>query len=406
MTPSGFPFPSQSGSSVPGERRSWKVLAAVLLPVLLAGCSTLGAAGPSTSAVKNAATPGRADNRIAVVDLDERIAQNIARLGQSRSFSEIFGEGTASGTVIGLGDVVDIVLLEAPPAVLFGSIGGDTRLALTPPTAQSAAVPQQVVGDDGTLAVPFVGKVQAAGRTPAQLQAEIVRRLNGKAHDPQAIVRIVQNDARNVTIIGDVTAMRRVPLSARGERLLDVLAAAGGPRQPATKTTIQLSRGTTVATMPLDTIVREPSQNIRLQPGDVVSVLFQPYSFIALGAVARNAEVPFEASGLSLAQALGRIGGLRDDRADIRGVFVFRLEDPAALDPSIPRTGEMIDGKLPVIYRLNLSQASSIFVARHFAIRNDDVIYVSSAPGADLQRFLSTVTGAAFSAIAIGNSIK
>jgi len=103
---------------------------------------------------------------------------------------------------------------------------------------------------------------------------------------------------------------------------------------------------------------------------------------------------------------LGRIGGLRDDRADIHGVFVFRLEDPAALDPSVERSGVTIDGKIPVIYRLNLSKASSIFVARNFAIRNDDVIYVSSAPGADLQRFLSTVTGAAFSAIAIGNSIK
>ena len=406
MTPSGFRSPAGSSAASPGERRSWKGLAALLLPVLLAGCSSLGASGPSTSAVKNASDDRRAGDSIAVVDLDERVAQHVAQFGQSRSFAEIFGEGTPTGTVIGLGDVIDIAILEAPPAVLFGSTGNDTRLGLTPPTAQSAAVPQQVVGDDGTIAVPFVGKVQAVGRTPGQLQAEIVRRLNGKAHDPQAIVRIAQNDARNVTIIGDIAAMRRVPLSARGERLLDVLAAAGGPRQPATKTTIQLSRGTTVATMPLDTIVREPSQNIRLQPGDVVSVLFQPYSFIALGAVARNAEVPFEASGLSLAQALGRIGGLRDDRADVRGVFVFRLEDPAALDPSVALPGKTIDGKVPVIYRLNLSQASSIFVARNFAIRNDDVIYVSSAPGADLQRFLSTVTGAAFSAIAIGNAIK
>ena len=46
-----------------------------------------------------------------------------------------------------------------------------------------------------------------------------------------------------------------------------------------------------------------------LQADDVLTVIHQPYSFIALGAVAQNAEVPFEGSGLSLAQALGRIGG-------------------------------------------------------------------------------------------------
>jgi polysaccharide export outer membrane protein len=56
-----------------------------------------------------------------------------------------------------------------------------------------------------------------------------------------------------------------------------------------------------------------------LHPDDVVTALYQPYSFTALGAVGRNAEIDFEGTGLTLTQALGRIGGLRDDRADIKG---------------------------------------------------------------------------------------
>jgi polysaccharide export outer membrane protein len=389
-----------------GNRSPWKLLGALLLSTALTACSALGGAGPSTSAVKQAGTRSQDGSQIAVVELNERVAQQVTQFGRSRSFSEIFGEGAATGTVIGVGDILDVGIIEAPPTVLFGATGGDPRLAINPVTAQSAIVPQQVVGDDGSITIPFVGKVQAAGRTPAELQNEVVKRLAGKAHDPQAVVRIVQNDARNVTVIGEVGAARRAPLSARGERLLDMVAAAGGPKQPVNKTTIQLARGTQVSTMPLESIVRDPAQNIRLQPNDIVTVLFQPYSFIALGAVARNAEIPFEASGLSLAQALGRIGGLRDDRADIRGVFIFRLEDPAALDPSIARTRRAIDGKVPVVYRLNLSEASSIFVARNFAMRNEDIIYVSTAPGADLQRFLSTVSSAVFSAIALGNAVN
>jgi polysaccharide export outer membrane protein len=264
-----------------------------------------------------------------------------------------------------------------------------------------------MVDGAGTINVPFVGSVEVVGRTAAQVEREIVERLDGRAHQPQAIVRLVQNQARNVTIIGEVGASRRVPVTAQGERLLDVLAAAGGPRQPVGKTTVQLSRSGLSTSMSLDAIIRDPEQNIRVQPDDVVTVTFQPYSFIALGAVAQNAEVPFEGAGLTLAQALGRIGGLRADLADVSGVFVFRLEDPAALDPSLLEGARrMEDGRIPVIYRLNLRQPTSFFASQGFAVRDDDLLYISTAPGADLQRFLTTLSSVAFSTIGISDALR
>ena len=109
---------------------------------------------------------------------------------------------------------------------------------------------------------------------------------------------------------------------------------------------------------------------------------------------------------ITLAQALGRIGGLREDRADIRGVFVFRLEDPAALDPALASGVQLTEGgKVPVIYRLNLADASGFFVAQDFPVRDEDVLYVSSAPLVDLQRFIATLSGFAFSTIAIGSAL-
>jgi len=234
----------------------------------------------------------------------------------------------------------------------------------------------------------------------------IVARLAGRAHSPQAIVRLAQNDSRAMTVMGEVGATRRLPLTPRGERLLDVLAAAGGSRQPVAKTTIQLTRGTRTAAMPLDAIVRDPAQNVTVQPGDIVTAIFQPYSFIALGAVGQNAEVPFEGGGISLAQALGRVGGLRDDRANVRGVFVFRLEHPEALPQDVATTARRTaDGLVPVVYRLDLGQATSLFAAQDFAIRDKDVLYVSNAPIADLQKFLSIVSSAAFSVTGINNAL-
>lgn len=375
----------------------------LMLVAPLAACSSLGSSGPSASAIRNADGHSYSGGGIVIVDLDDQTVKRAANYIRSRSLAEVFGNSPPVGTVIGRGDVIDVMIWEAPPAVLFG--GGGGLLASAP--GQGVTIPQQMVGDTGTINVPFVGTIEVAGRTNAEVEREIVSRLAGRAHQPQAVVRLVQNEARNVTIVGEVGASRRVPITARGERLLDILASAGGPRQPVAKTTVQLSRAGVTTSMALDAIIRDPAQNIRVQPDDVVTVTFQPYSFIALGAVSQNAEVPFEGAGLTLAQALGRIGGLRADMADISGVFVFRLEEPAAIDPAIVQSARRTeDGRIPVIYRLNLRDPASFFAAQSFAVRDDDLLYVSTALGADLQRFLATLSSVAFSTIAIGDAIR
>jgi polysaccharide export outer membrane protein len=403
-----FPIASSGDRASPpsGALARLRGPAAGLLALALAACQSLGASGPSTGAVRHAEGEGYSGSEITLVDLNGAALERLSAFGHSRSFAEVFGQGAPATSVIGNGDVIDVAIWEAPPAILFGATGMDPRLAANP-VAQSASIPQQMVGDDGVISIPFVGSLQVGGRTTAEVEREIVRRLVGKAHQPQAIVRVVQNETRTVTVLGDVAASRRIALSARGERLLDALASAGGPRQPVGKTTVQIARAGTAAAMPLETVIREPAQNIRLKADDVVTVLFQPYSFIALGAVTNNAEIPFEGSGLTLAQALGRIGGLRDERADIRGVFIFRMEDPGAVDPAIAANAtKTVDGRVPVIYRLNLGDASGLFAAQDFAIRDDDVLYVSNAPGADLQRFVQTLSSMAFSTIAIGNAVN
>ncbi|MCY1670969.1 polysaccharide export protein [Novosphingobium sp. SL115] len=382
------------------------MLRAAGLVMLLAGtaaCSSLGASGPSTGAINKADTRPLADARIQIVDVSDAVARRIIASGQTALFSDALGEGQPVGNVIGKGDVLDISVWEAPPAVLFGSISSDARLA-SAASMRSTTIPEQMVDTTGRIVIPFAGALNVAGRSTHQVESDIVSRLSGKAHDPQAIVRIVRNASANVTVVGDVASSARVPLTARGERLLDVLAGAGGVRQPVGKTMIQISRSDRTVSLPLEQIIRDPRQNVRMQPDDVVTAYFQPYSFIAMGATGSNAEVNFESTGITLAQALGRIGGLRDDKANPRGVFIFRLEDPAALDAaSAASTARTPDGKVPVIYRIDLSDPASFFVAQGFPVRNKDVVYVSSAPVSDLQKFVNIVSSMAFSIVGITN---
>lgn len=346
---------------------------AVFLPVtLLTGCVAGGlpASGPSERAVvsaKSAALPN-----IEVVTVTPEVTRRLLADRAKTRFSEAWGATPKPGNVLGFGDVVELSVWEAPPATLFGVTLGDARQNGGMSTARNAVLPEQVVNAAGEITVPFVGAVPAAGRTLEQLQADVAQRLQGKANQPQVLARVLRNVSSNVTVVGEVAQAQRLPITAKGERLLDALAAAGGVRQPVGKMSLQVTRGSTVLTQPLEQVIAEPAENILLQPGDVVTALYQPFSLTVLGATGSNREVDFEAQGISLAQALGRVNGLQDYRADARGVFIFRYE-----------TGR------PVVYRVDLKDAAAFFVAQDFPMRHKDVLYVANSPAVELQKFLN-----------------
>tara|TARA_B110001454_G_C12718974_1_gene433859 strand:- start:710 stop:1798 length:1089 start_codon:yes stop_codon:yes gene_type:complete len=358
-------------------------------------------------AVKSAENQAVANADIKIVEVTDAVARQVIASGRSALFSEALGDGYPVGAIVGKGDVLDIAIWEAPPAALFGAAGGDARLSSSSSTARGTSLPEQMVNSDGRITIPFAGSIPAAGRAPQQIERDIAGRLKGMAHQPQVIIRLVRNATPNVTIVGDVTNSARVPLTAKGERLLDILAAAGGVKQPVGKTTIQITRGEKVASLPLEAVIKDPQQNIRLQPDDVVTALFQPYSFTALGATGTNAEINFEGTGITLVQALGRVGGLQDQRADVKGVFVFRLEEPSALDPAIANGAQTTpDGKIPVIYRVDMKNPATFFIAQGFPIRNRDVLYVSNAPLADMQKFVNIIASVVYPIIAVQNATK
>ena len=386
------------------------LIAALLLS--LGACSSLGASGPTSRAVHAAPGRGLGNADIKIVDVTDAVTRQVLQANSGLLFSEVLGDAPPIGSIVGRGDVLGITIWEAPPAALFGTqaaFGTNSTaaiLATSSGSTQQTALPEMMVDSDGRIQIPFAGSIQAEGRTPSQIERKIAGRLAGKAHDPQIIVRLVRNANANVTVVGDVAENTRVTLTPRGERLLDVLATAGGVKQPVGKMTIQITRGDRVVSLPLETVILNPSQNIRLQSDDVVTALYQPFSFTSLGAAGTSAEIPFEGTGLTLAQALGRIGGLKDDRANTRGVFIFRLENPTALDPAIAATARRTpDGRIPVIYRVDMSNPATFFVAQSFPIRNKDVLYVSNAPLSDIQKFVQIVSGMAFTVIGLGQAI-
>lgn len=386
-------------------------LALALATGLVAGCASVGSSGPSTGRVTKAGQQYIEASGIKIVDVTDTVARRLSDLNRPPLFSQELGGGFVEPTVIGPGDVVDITIVEAPPAVLFSNTVSAAQLitgtSLRPNTVSSGLeLPQQMVDLDGRISIPFAGSIQAAGRTPQQIEREIISRLRGKAHDPQAVVRRVTNATDTVTVLGDVGQSGRIPLTAKGERILDVLASAGGAKQSLSKSVIQITRGDHSLTLPLATVVSDARQNIVLEPNDVVTIYFQPYTFTVLGATGTNAEVPLEGTTVTLSQALGRVGGLQDNRADIRGVFLFRFEDPRALDPALVAGARTTaDGKIPVIYRVDMKNPATLLVAQTFPIKNKDVLYVANAPLTDFAKFVGIVSSLTYTVVNLGTTV-
>ncbi|HQS02998.1 MAG: polysaccharide biosynthesis/export family protein [Halothiobacillus sp.] len=368
------------------------------VPLLfLQGCAStaqwLPSSGPSASVIKEDAQKPNPD--IHLINIDDVVLHQLQEARKHASFSTQFKDDLGASYLVGAGDVLAISLWEAPPATLFSSgaaiaLGGNA-------TTQMISFPEQMVSAKGDIEIPFAGSIHATGLTPTQIQTAIEKRLAGKAHDPQVLVRMANNATSTVTIVGDVGKSLRMPLTARGERLLDALAAAGGVRQSVDKETIQLSREGHVLSMPLERVIQEPTQNVQLMPGDVVTVLNRPLKLTVLGATTENKELDFESQGISLAQTLARVGGLQDTRADAGGVFVFRFESPeslGSLSDNLPLTS---DGKLPVVFELNLRQPASMLLAQNFMMHDKDVVYVANSPGAELQKFLNILTSSIYS---------
>jgi polysaccharide export outer membrane protein len=365
-----------------------------LAAALLCGCAGfLPGVGPSRAEIQRAEPPAGFP-QIQVVDVDDAVTRALVAQRTQHLFSETLRSAQKTERTVGAGDELEVSIWEAAPATLFTT--SELQLPGSIATAHATTLPAQMVDDDGYIVVPFAGRILAAGKTLTAIEAEIVDRLTGKANQPQVIVRMTHNLAANATVVGEVTTSTRVPLLPGNDHLLDALAAAGGVKQPVNKMTIQVTRADSVYSLPLETIIRDPRQNVILQPGDVVTALFQPYSFDALGATGKNEEINFETQGISLAQALARSGGLIDQRSNPLGVFIFRFEPQNALNWPHQPVQTTPEGYVPVVYRIDLNEPSSFFAMQGFPIQNRDVLYVSNAPSSELQKFLNLLFTAAY----------
>ena len=257
------------GAILTSASQSWAKIAAGFLALCCAGCSSImPASGPQSHEVQTAQhdlVP--ASLPYALVRLSPEVVRVLGRY--TPRLSSAFADRTPPKAFrFGIGDIVSVTIFEAAAGGLFTS---DTGVR----AGNFVTIPNQAVDENGNIAVPYAGEIPAKGRTPVEIQNVIVDRLKARALEPQVVVALATQNTSLVSVLGDVRSAGRFPASPSGERILDLIARAGGPGVQGYDMWVSLERKGHRASVPFGALMYEPANNIYVLPNDVI-YLYQP----------------------------------------------------------------------------------------------------------------------------------
>lgn len=292
------------------------------------------------------------------------------------------GKGGPPDIPLGYGDVVQVSIFEAQSGGLFIPSDAGSR------PGNYVTLPNQTIDRSGTVSVPYAGRIQAAGRLKEEVERDVEDKLANRAIEPQVVITTVTSNSSQVAVLGDVTTPTRVELNSSGERILDVLSQAGGLKTAGIETNITLQRRGKTATVPYETLLKNPAENIYVAPDDTVFADHQRRTFVAFGANGQNGRFDFEDTDLSLAEGIAKAGGLSDSQANPAQVLLYRLVEKKTLQDMHINMSAFHDAKVPVIFRANLRDPAGFFAAQKFALADKDILYSSNAGSIELLKFL------------------
>lgn len=376
---------------------------------VLNGCSFIPGAGPFRGDVKDDASihhePDEADresHRYVLLEVSRKVMSTLDSEDSQLldEYSTWPSDTAPDNLLVGVGDSLNIAIYESKTGGLFIPEEAGVR------PGNFINLPLQIVDQSGKITVPYAGQIHVAKKSLAQIEQEIVDALKSKAIDPQVIVTYGDRGGSEISILGDVNSARRYPLNFSGERILDAIARAGGPKSPGYETYVALQRGGSETTISLDVLVENPIKNIYLKPNDTVYLYREPSMYMVFGAAGNNGRYEFQKRRILLSEAMGKADGLQFNQADAKEVFLYRYTDRASLEKLVALVDDSWDSfgkRVPTIYRFNLRDPNGLFLAQNFAVKNNDIIYIPDADTVNLQKFIQILNPGTSTAINVRN---
>lgn len=353
----------------------WSWLRAVARPTaivlglgIVAGCQAIPGDGPWMNDASSRTTEALPFDVIDLTPTTVVAYRPVASVDVPSVTSNLSAGGRVA---VAPGDVLKVRIFEPYEGSVF-------------PTIQrpGADLGAQRVTDDGTIDVPYVGTVPVAGLDLTGIERRIANELTskGKAQDPQVIVEFVADRTHTIMVSGDVRSPGRLSILDGVRSVVDAINRAGGLNnaQAAQEEVVLRRNGQPILQSQYSDLLA--GHDVPVQKGDEIVVRPNSRTFTVLGAVTKAGNVELTKTNMTLLEALGAVNGLNDERANKTGVFVFRMGD-LQNDPNARAR----------VFRLDLNQPVSIFVAQQFGVHARDVLYVTNAPLYEYNKILSAI---------------
>jgi polysaccharide export outer membrane protein len=270
---------------------------------------------------------------------------------------------------IGKGDVLNITVWDHPELTIPA---GQYR------SAEEAGI---WVSNEGNIFYPYIGKAAVEGKTVEEVRGLITKRLSKYIENPQVDVNVAAFRAHKVFITGEVKRPGNVPITNVPLTLLDAINQSEGLTEKADWQRVTLHRDGQDEVLSLRSLLKEGvmTENRLLRPGDIAHVgSIDDRKVYVMGSVKKAGTLPIGRNGLSLTEAISDVGGLNESEANATGVFVIR------------RMAKESD-KLARLYQLDLSDATAMVLGVEFPLKQNDVVYVTTAPVSRWARVINQI---------------
>lgn len=337
---------------------------AVLASMSLAGC--LLAPGQHLRQSDFSQNRQSIDGRLELIPITPKlIAMDRATLAEKVLPADLFDYVPKDYTV-GVGDVLYVTVWDHP------------ELTVPAGSQQQGNLAGRLVQSDGTIFYPYIGKVEANGKTPAVLRDEISRRLAQFIESPQVDVSILTYGSQRVWVTGAAERSSPIPLGTSPLTLADAISQTGLNSTQADLSGIQLSRNGTTYTINLESLASQHGgRQLFMQDGDSI---FVPYldrkEVFVVGEVTQPGAYSFRTGDVTLNQALGRARGLSQTTSNGNSVYVIRGSHDLQAHPS-------------AVYQLESRSPTAFAVGSQFMLQPGDVVFVGAAGVTRWSRFVN-----------------
>lgn len=239
------------------------------------------------------------------------------------------------------------------------------------------------IDPSGTIDLPLVGRVQAAGITVEQLRSELSKQLTKYIQSPQIAINVVEYHSQPVSVLGAVNTPGIQQLQSP-KRILDVISVAGGLKAeagsrltitremrwgalPLPNARLDSSGQFSIAEVNLDELTKSqnPRNNILVLPNDTLSIPKAEIVYV-LGEVKKSGGFPLVShERISIIKALALAEGLDRDAAPKRARIVRASEVSTENSKEVPvDIAQILAGKAPDV---ELSADDVLFIPNNAA---------------------------------------